>query len=322
MDRFHIIVFNYERICSFLDNFHKIENFNPMIDKIFILDCSINYESQKKEVIEFTQRNNWTIGKHIYFIRRKNWGIDQGGRIDYFSCLHRSPNKPRYIWQFQEHYLDLESSFSIYEERAYDIDGKYCGGQVKGDVIPDKLTIDLDLCEKTYEMHPEVSVIYADRLKIGIFPYMNREFFYLDGANFSIRTSYALQIFDQSLLKNCKLIYDATKPWAVFMEFKWGFQMATSEGEFYDLVSHHQFSNFKTLQNIENANNICLHQVAEKYYDELYKGYERMYLNLGKSAFWQRPFLIVFHLFRRISLLRDLKNHLNHLVCWHWSNNE
>jgi hypothetical protein len=283
MDRFHVVVFNYERICSFIDNFDKIVNFNPMLDRIFIIDCSKNHESQKKEIDDFAKRNNLTIGEQIHFIRRRNWGIDQGGRIDYFISLHQSANKPKYIWQFQEHYLDLVSPWSIYQEDIYNVDGKSFGGRVKGDVIPDKLTIDLDDCERIYEMHPEVSVIYADRLNIGIFPYLEREFFYLDGGNFSIRTTAALRSFDRKFLMNCKLIHDFTYKWALFMEFKWGFQMTFNHEGFYDLISHYNFGDMQTLEKIESEHNLCLHQVAEKHYNELYAKYESNYLQTSKS---------------------------------------
>lgn len=298
MDRFHIVIFNYEHISSFLNNFHKIKNFNSVTDKIFIIDCSVNYKSQQKEVIQFCRNNGWVLGEQIQFIRRKNWGLAEGGRIDYFTSLSNSSNQPKYIWQFQEHYLDLESPWSINKEGTYDVDGKYIGGQIKGDVIPDELIIDLNVCEKIYETHPEVSVLYADRLKIGILPYKNIEFFYIDGANFSIRTSYAVQAFDQNLLENCKLIHDPRYKWAVFMEFKWGFQLTEKGCSFYDLVSNYCFNSPQSLRQIELRNNtMCLHQIAENYYEKTYDEYNKLYslvanLNYSSKKIYQVSFIL------------------------------
>ncbi|MBP5976070.1 hypothetical protein HW132_25875 [Brasilonema sp. CT11] len=317
IDRFHIIVFNHERVCSFLDNFGKIINFDPEQDKIFIIDCSAKDKLQYKEVTDFSQKHGWALGEQIHFIRRKNWGIDQGARIDYFSLLHQSVMKPKYIWQFQEHYLDLRSFWSIWKEGTYNVDGKYFGGQIKGDVIPNELVIDLNVCEKIYETHPQVSVIYADRLKIGIFPYTNSDFFYLDGANFSIRTSYALQAFDQNLLENCKSIYDLTYNWALFMEFRWGFQMTKKGGSFYDLVSNYYFNNPQSLRKIETENNICLHQTAEAYYEETYKKFSCYYSSFANSSILIKKMYQGIFLLKKISRLfkNIIKYILDQIAC-------
>jgi hypothetical protein len=311
-DRFHIVVFNYERIGSFLDNFDKVTNFDPQQDKIFILDCSRNHKLQQQKVIEFSQQKGWNLGKQIHFVRRKNWGIDQGGRIDYFSLLHQSFNKPKYIWQFQEHYLDLKSVWSFYEQGTYNIDGRDFSGQIKGDVIPDELVIDLNACEHIYEMHPQVSIVYADRLQIGIFPYTDREFFYIDGANFSIRTSYALEVFDQSLLANLKSIYDSTYKWALFIEFIIGCQLTRKGGTFFDLVSHYYFHSPQQLKTLESENNTCLHQIAEEQYAHLYRQYEQKYLLLADAKTLNKQLYKM--LFRGQNFLRSIYTLLKKLI--------
>jgi hypothetical protein len=283
VDRFHIVVFNYERICSFLDNFGKIRNFDPKQDKIFIIDCSVNYKLQHQKIVEFSERHGWVIGEQIHCIRRKNWGMNQGAIIDYFNFLQQSLERPQYIWQFQEHYLDLVSPWSWYDQGTYNIDGRDFGGQIKGDVIPNDLIIDLNTCQNIYEMHSEMSIVYADRLKIGIFPYTGTEFFYIDGANFSIRTAYALEIFNQTLLEDLKLTYDSTYKWALFMEFMMGYQLTQKGGVFFDLVSLYHFQSPQQLKTLETLNNICLHQKAEEQYHHLYKQYEQKYLFVAKA---------------------------------------
>ena len=146
--RFHVVVFNFERIGSFLDNFDKIRNFRPDRDRLIVLDCSLNHASQKQLVAEFAQKRNWTLGKELKVIQRKNWGIDQGARIDYFAALQKTKNAPKFIWQFQEHYLDLESPWSIWPA-----DTPKIGGRLKEDTIPDGVELDLDLCE--HSLHRE-----------------------------------------------------------------------------------------------------------------------------------------------------------------------
>src|ERR1041384_8378559 len=91
--RFHVVVFNFERIGSFLENFETIHNFKPDRDRLIVLDCSKNHAAQKQLVAEFARRRNWTMGQEVKVIRRRNWGIDQGARIDYIAGLHRNKNR-------------------------------------------------------------------------------------------------------------------------------------------------------------------------------------------------------------------------------------
>lgn len=47
MSRFHVVVFNCERISLFLDNFDTIKNFDPEQNKLYIFDCSFNREQEQ-----------------------------------------------------------------------------------------------------------------------------------------------------------------------------------------------------------------------------------------------------------------------------------
>ena len=51
--RFHVVVFNFERISSFLDNFDKVLNFRPDRDRLIVLDCSVNHATQVGMIAEF-----------------------------------------------------------------------------------------------------------------------------------------------------------------------------------------------------------------------------------------------------------------------------
>jgi len=279
--RFDIVVFNYEHIVSLVDHFDKIRNFRPDRDRLLILDCSINHAAEKQRVDEFARGRGWNFGKEVQVIERKNWGIDQGARVDYFSWLHQSTNRPRYIWQFQEHYLDLVSPWSIWQE-----DSPMPAGEIKNDTIPDNLVIDLDECERIYESNPNVGVVYADRGKLGIFSHEDgSEWFYAGGANFSVRTSDALRAFPAEVLESYRAIYDGTYEWALFMELDIGRQLTCEGREWHDLVTHQEFSNASALRKLETEKQISLHQSAEAFYTGIYGKYEQRFKSvLAESA--------------------------------------
>ena len=280
MIRFHVVVFNFERINSFLSNFDKVVNFDPLHDRILIFDCSRNWRSQKNEVANFAQQQGWTLGKQIQFLRRRNWGIDQGARIEYLQSLHNQRESPRFVWQFQEHYLDLKSPWSIWEDDKAGI-----AGQLKADTIPDNVKIDLDFCETVYEQHPDVSVIYADRNMLGVFKDSPEPWFYADGANFSVRTSHALKSLTPKLLASYKMSYDASYHWTLFVELDICRRLTRTGVYWYDLVTGSKFDSLATVRAIESETHRCLHQEAEEFYGPLYYRYEaRLHAALARSS--------------------------------------
>jgi hypothetical protein len=271
--RFDIVVFNYEHIVSLTDYFDKIRNFHADRDRLLVLDCSLNHAAEKQRVEEFARRRGWNFGREVQVIKRKNWGIDQGARVDYLSWLHETKNRPRYIWQFQEHYLDLVSPWSIWQA-----DSPMPAGEIKNDTIPDSLEIDLDECERIYEHNPKVGVIYADRGKLGIMGHQNgTESFYAGGANFSVRTSDALSAFRPDILDSYRAIYDGTYEWALFMELDIGRQLTRADREWHDLVTHNRFCDASALRKLETEKQISMHQSAEPFYGPLYQRYERRF---------------------------------------------
>jgi len=271
--RFDIVVFNYEHIVSLTDYFDKIKNFRPDRDRLLVLDCSLNHTAEKQRVEEFARQRGWNFGREVQVIKRKNWGIDQGARVDYLSCLHETKQRPRYIWQFQEHYLDLRSPWSIWQEGS-----PMPAGEIKNDTIPDNLEIDLDECERIYENDAHVAVIYADRGKLGILSHQNGpESFYAGGANFSVRTADALSAFPPDILDSYRAIYDGTYEWALFMELDIGRRLTRADREWYDLVTHNKFSDAAALKRLEAEKHISLHQSAEAFYGPLYQRYEKRF---------------------------------------------
>ena len=264
--RFDVVVFNFERIASFLDNTGKIQNFRPERDRLIVLDCSNNHAAQKQAVEEFARKHGW----RAKVVQRKNWGIDQGARIDYFTALRKMQNPPQFIWQFQEHYLDLESPWSIWPT-----DMPQIGGEIKQDVLPDEFQIDLDACERIYEDNPDVSVLYADRAKLGVFTHDDgNEWFYADGANFSVRTADVLDVFPPDVLSTYKSIYDGSYNWTLFMEMDICRRLTRPGKHWYDLVTGEHFGDPRALRKIEAQKQTLLHQDAEPFYSGLYRTYQ------------------------------------------------
>src|SRR5262245_16654211 len=124
MGRFDIVVFNYERISLFTDNFHKVVGFSRGQDRILVYDCSQHNEAQLALVKQFCRDNSLEFGIDLHFLRRQNWGIEQGARIDCAQQLRTDGCKSKYIWQFQEHYLDLDSPISRWPEGTINVDGQ------------------------------------------------------------------------------------------------------------------------------------------------------------------------------------------------------
>ena len=274
--RFHVVVFNFERISSFLDNFDKIHNFRPDRDRLIVLDCSVNHDQQTRMIADFADKRGWTIGREVEVVRRRNWGIDQGARIDYFTDLRKGRDRPEFIWQFQEHYLDLVSPWSIWPSEMPRI-----GGQLKADTLPDGVVIDLDVCEQIYDS--DVSVIYADRDKVGIFTHPDgREWFYADGANFSVRTTDVLEAFPPDVLSTYRSIYDGSYDWTLFMELD--ICRRLTRGDWYDLVTNQAFADPQGLRAREIEKGVSLHQDAEPFYSDLYRAYEERFESFNEKS--------------------------------------
>jgi len=151
MDRFHIVVSNYKRLSGFVDNFHKIRNFNPQRDRVFILDCSP--EGEWHNELETARRMvdyGLTWGKNVIFVRRRNWAQNFGAVLDYYQWLLKGYIRPvSYNFFMQEHYLDTERSVNV-------------------DTIPDNCTIDLDAVEQLFYSDMEIGCAFMSRLGVRV----------------------------------------------------------------------------------------------------------------------------------------------------------
>src|SRR5262245_13148982 len=134
MKRFNILVLNYQRLHSFLNNFDRISGFDRLWDKITILSCSPSKE-ERQQVEAFSEKHYL----QATYLTRRNFGIDQSARIEYFGGQVEGLRRvldAEYIFQFQDHYLDTEATYSRW--------GPELNCRIKGDVVPENVTFDLN----------------------------------------------------------------------------------------------------------------------------------------------------------------------------------
>ena len=268
MDRFHIVVFNYEHIDLFLDNFHKVLHFNKKKDKIYIFDCSQNFENQHKKIIEFCKLHRFALGIDLVHMRRKNWGIDQGARIDYLFRLKKSTCE--YIWQFQEHYLDNTSAYSRWRVGKRNLSGNDIGELLKDDVLPLNSTIDLDTCERAFQNDSRIGCIYANIGGIGIFHNSKNSYWlYTDGANGCWRRHVLLKVISRKQIETYKTLFDDSYSWSLFVELDIYRSLFERGYVFYDLLSHQSVSRGQLKR--------FSHHPAEIEYRPIYARYRSMY---------------------------------------------
>src|SRR3954471_14102365 len=78
--RFDVVVFNYERLGSFLGNFDRISGFDPTRDRVTVVSCSPSDE-ETALVREFERER----GFEVRYLTRHNVGREQLARLEYFT---------------------------------------------------------------------------------------------------------------------------------------------------------------------------------------------------------------------------------------------
>ena len=151
MKRFHIIVANHKKISSFVNNFQKIQGFNPALDVIYIFDSSPTTDVQSEwQASDQLCSHGLEWNKNLFFIRRRNWGLNEGTFLDYFRCLLNGKIiKSKYVAFMQDHYLDSKTF-------------------VKEDSIPDATKIDLDAVEFQFQTDISVGCVFYTRRGIRV----------------------------------------------------------------------------------------------------------------------------------------------------------
>ena len=151
MDRFHIVVQNYNKIQSFVDNFSRIETFDPSRDRVYFFDCSSDDRWESELVTaDLLTKYDLEWNHNLFFVRRRNWGVNHGAQLDYFRCLlDRRINIPSYAAFVQEHYFDLKNN-------------------VKEDTIPEDARYSLDDIQKEFESDSDIGCVFLARNGIRV----------------------------------------------------------------------------------------------------------------------------------------------------------
>ncbi|MGD0272574.1 MAG: hypothetical protein ABSB96_02425 [Gaiellaceae bacterium] len=254
MDRFHIVVSNYERLSCFVDNFQRIRGFDGERDRVYIMDCSPDHGWQEQmAVADRLTRSGLRWGKNLYFIRRRNWNLNHGAQLDYLRCLRdeRIPI-PAYAAFMQEHYLDLNRF-------------------IKEDTLPDGTVYDLDLIEATFGSDSNVGCVFLARYGIRIsasnpvnergreffgdgtelLPGARRRCFCIDGGNFIVRPQLYMDWFKAH--PHFLVRGNGTYGFAHVWEVRLGKILYDQRVEWVDLHRHLKYSTIEQLDAIEKS---------------------------------------------------------------------
>lgn len=200
VDRFHVVVSNYNRLSCFVENFSRLRGFDPLRDRLYILDCSDEDSWREQLAIagKLTARGlRWS--ESLFFIRRRNWNVNHGAQLDYIRCLRDELIPVPLCTAFmQEHYLDLERF-------------------VKEDTLPADAVYDLDAIAAELEADPKLGCVFFARYGVRVsvsnpvrkrnseffgdakelLPGARRRCFCIDGGNFTVRPQLYLNWFEQ-----------------------------------------------------------------------------------------------------------------------------
>lgn len=272
--RFLIAVFNYGKIESLTDNLEKIVDLDFNIDTLAVYDCSENPDDQRATLAEYCKQHNLNFGEDVLFKPRINWGLAEGARIDLATELRSISVPHRYLFQFQEHYLDTTSEHSLWPSGKLDLEGNDVSGKVKGDCIKTGQTVELNKFEKLIETGA-ADVLYSSQEGIGLFPYWRENFFCIDGVNFATEITTYLNIFDEQTCTRLETIYDESYKWALFAEHYVGYRMMRLGLKLYDTYYDISFmSVFDLVKGLDG--DVCLTDimhVSERFYGPLFHSY-------------------------------------------------
>ena len=234
MKRFDIVVFNYERLDSWLRNADRIRGIDPALDRITIVSSSPG-EKEAALVRAFEADR----GFRVRYLTRENRGIDQLARIDYFTGRVGTLNDNLaydFIFQMQDHYLDAEASFSRW--------GPELDYRVKGDVVPDGIVFDLPRLHHTLIAN-DLSGAFCDRNNPCWFELGAQRYIAPNGGNFIIRASEVRDSRTYRLCQSLREVCDNSYAWAVYAEFMWGVAFFEEGRKFLDIKRDRVFSRWE-----------------------------------------------------------------------------
>ena len=232
MKRFDIVVFNHDRLDSWLRNADRIRSFDPSLDRITIVSCSPS-ERESALIRDFEAQRAY----RLRYLTRENRGYEQLARIDYFTgrvgTLQENLAHYEFVFQMQDHYLDTDASFSHW--------GGELGNRVKGDVVPDGTVFDLSSIYDKLNGE-NLSGAFCDRNNPCWFTIGSRRYVAPNGGNFIVRSSAISDSRVYSLCQSLRRVCDGSYAWAVYVEFMWGVAFFEEGHRFYDMKRDLVFS--------------------------------------------------------------------------------
>lgn len=186
-------------MLSFTENIKAIHNFDLSTDSIYIFDSSPEDEwrDQLNNAAMLCDSYGLVWGKNLFFIRRRNWGGNNGANLDYFRCLLDGRIQlPKYTTFVQMHYFDLNYF-------------------VKEDTLPDDAIFDLNEMDYYFQQNSGLGCGFHTRYGVRVItsnpikdrrqeffgdgeellPGAIRRGFCVDGSNFTVRPELHLNWF-------------------------------------------------------------------------------------------------------------------------------
>lgn len=223
--RFDIVVFNYQRLWSFLNNFsERITGFDPWQDRVTIVTASPSTE-EARAIEQFAV----THGITARYLERENRGLAELARVDYFTGRVGSLEAnltAEFVFQMQDHYLDAEAAWSHW--------GPELQHRVKGDVVPDGIVFDLDVLHAKLTTE-HLAGAFADRNHPCWFTHDGRRYIAPNGGNFIVRSTAIRNPGVQAQCERLRRVCDGSYAWAVYAEFVWGLMFFPEGQAFYDI---------------------------------------------------------------------------------------
>jgi hypothetical protein len=196
--RFHIVVANFEQITNFVDNFKNIHGFDPDQDSIYILDSS-QESAVQSEMVRANRLCSHGLEweKNLFFIKRRNWGVNHGAQLDYFRAVLEGMIQPPQLVAFmQEHYLDLDifvKEDTLPKDAVYDLNQiahKFEDDQQIGCGFHSRYGIRVSISNPVTD---DVKEFFGDGDKL--LDKAVRRSFLIDGGNFVVRPELYLRWF-------------------------------------------------------------------------------------------------------------------------------
>jgi hypothetical protein len=231
--RFDIVVWNHRRLELFVDAVaERIGGLDVERDRITNVSCSPGPEED-----DLVDRLRGSTGVRVDYLLRRNRGIDQLARCEYFLGDVGDPERnldSSFMFQMQEHYLDPDAATSRWET-----------GRAKGDTVPDGVFFELGELERLAERE-SIDAFVADRNRPSLVVHGGGRYIAPSGGNFVIRTTFLAEAAVRERIRRVARACDNTYLWALYAEYMWGVLLFPEGRRVFDLARRRVFSQWET----------------------------------------------------------------------------